>query len=234
MDVGEEHLIEAGATGHLAQRSDLDAGSAHVHHEAGQASVLGLVGIGAADDLADLGVLGAGGPHLLAVEHPLVAVALGPCLDAGEVAAGPRLAEELAGDDVAPVEVPQVCVAHLGGSVGEDRRGHHPQADGEDPHAGCGVAGLEAVVGPFVGARQATASVLLGAADPTEAVVEPLGPPRLGRGDLGELPGLVLLLEHGDVVVALAPDEIGLDLALRGVGRQECPSLGREVLEGDV
>ena len=100
----EEHLVERRAAGHLAQRPDLDAGRLHVDDEAGEALVLGQVGVGAADDLADVAVVGAGGPHLLAGDDPLVAVALGLGLQAGEVGAGARLAEELAADEVAPVE----------------------------------------------------------------------------------------------------------------------------------
>ena len=99
----EEHLVEGGAAGHLAQRPHLDAGRVHVDDEAGEALVLGQVGVGAADDLADVGVLGARGPHLLAGDDPLVAVALGLGLQAGEVGAGARLAEQLAADEVAAV-----------------------------------------------------------------------------------------------------------------------------------
>ena len=75
--------LNDGAAGHLAQRPDLDAGRVHVDDEAGEALVLGQVGVGAADDLADVAVLRARGPHLLAVDDPLVAVALGPGLQAG-------------------------------------------------------------------------------------------------------------------------------------------------------
>ena len=78
-------------------------GRLHVDDEAGEALVLGQVGVGAGDDLADVAVVGARGPHLLAGDDPLVAVALGLGLQAGEVAAGARLAEELAADDVAAV-----------------------------------------------------------------------------------------------------------------------------------
>ena len=55
----EEHLVEAGAAGHLAQRPHLDAGRLHVDDEPGEALVLGQVGVGAGDDLADVAVLGA-------------------------------------------------------------------------------------------------------------------------------------------------------------------------------
>ena len=39
--VGEEHLVERRAAGHLAQRAHLDAGCLHVDDEAGEALVLG-------------------------------------------------------------------------------------------------------------------------------------------------------------------------------------------------
>ena len=65
--------------------------------------MLGLVGRGARDDLADVAVLRAGRPHLLARDDPFVAVALGLRLDPGEVGAGDRFREELAADEVAAV-----------------------------------------------------------------------------------------------------------------------------------
>ena len=37
--------------------------------------------------LAGLGAIGAGGPRLLAVQHPVIAHVLGPALQGGEVAA---------------------------------------------------------------------------------------------------------------------------------------------------
>ena len=104
--VGEEDLVEAGPAGHLAQRADLDAGGLHVDDEAGEALVLGQVGVGAGDDLADVAVLGARRPDLLAGDAPLVAVADGPGLQAGQVAAGAGLGEQLAADGVAAVHRP--------------------------------------------------------------------------------------------------------------------------------
>ena len=89
-DLGEEDLVERGAAGHLAQGPDLDSRGAHVDDEAGEALVLGGVGIGPADDLADVGEMGARGPHLLPGHQPLVAVADGLGLHAGQVAARRR------------------------------------------------------------------------------------------------------------------------------------------------
>ncbi len=126
--VGEEHFVERRAPRHLAERSYLDTGREHVDDETGEALVLGQVGVGAADDLADLGVLRARRPHLLAVDDPLVAILDGAGLQAGEVRSRDRLAEELARHDVAAR--------------------HHAEADGERGLARCAEAGLERVVGP--------------------------------------------------------------------------------------
>ena len=131
-DVGEEHLVERGTTGHLAQRTDLHTGCVHVDDESGQSAVLGQVGVGAADDLADVGHLGARGPHLLAVEDPLVAVPDRPGLQRGQVRSRRRLAEQLAAHDVAPPHLAQVGLLHLVGGMGQDRRGHHAEADAVD------------------------------------------------------------------------------------------------------
>ena len=94
--VGEEHLVERRAAAHLRDRADLDARQVHRDDERRQALVLGDVGVGAGDQLAPLGELGARAPHLLAVDDPLVAVADGPAGEAGEVGAGAGLGEQLA------------------------------------------------------------------------------------------------------------------------------------------
>ena len=88
--VAEEDLVEHGVAGHLHQRADLDAGLVHVDGELGDALVLGHVGVGAGDEHADVGGLAERGPHLLAVDDPLVAVLDGPGGEAGEVGAGAR------------------------------------------------------------------------------------------------------------------------------------------------
>ena len=75
--LGEEDLVEACAAGHLTQRANFDSGSLHVDDEAGEALVLGKIGIGTADDFADVAVVRARGPHLLSGDDPLFAVAHG-------------------------------------------------------------------------------------------------------------------------------------------------------------
>ena len=92
-----------------AQRAHVDAGLAHVQQEVGDAGpLLGVrVGAGQAD-----GVVGdhcLGGPHFLAGQHPLFAVAHRPGSQRGQIGAGIGLAEELAPD-------------LLGGDDGRDER----------------------------------------------------------------------------------------------------------------
>ena len=125
--VGDEDLVEERVAGHLLERAHVDAVLEHVEGEVGDALVLGHVGVGAGQQHAEVGVLAARGPHLLAVDDPLVAVLDGPGLQAGQVRAGLRLAEELApgllaGDDVAHVEVDLLL-----GAVGGDGRGGQQQ-----------------------------------------------------------------------------------------------------------
>ena len=117
----------------------------------------------------------------------------------------PRLAEQLAGDDVAPVQRPQVALLHRLGAVGQDGRRHHAEPDAEHGARGHLVAGLERLPAPLVGRRQLPPAVSGGPGDPAEAGVEHLAAPRLGLRHLGQLllPGL--LLEQPDPVRALAP-----------------------------
>ena len=204
----------------------------HVDHEPGQTLVLGSVGIGAHDDLADVAVLGARRPHLLAVEHPLVAIAHGPALEAGEVGSGGGLAEELAADDVAPVHLAQACVLHLVGGVGEDRGRHHPEPDAEGLLGRRVEAGRLRLPGALVRRRQLPAPVLRRARDPPEAGVEDAGLPLLGLAHLGQLFFERLLGEEAHFVVALTPRR-GLLVAGLRVGLEEGVGLGAELVFGD-
>ena len=80
--------------------------------------MLGHVGVGAGDQDAELGDLGHRGPDLLAVDHPLVAVAHRPGGQVGQVAAGVGLAEQLAPDLLGGQQREQVAVLlRLGAGV---------------------------------------------------------------------------------------------------------------------
>ena len=98
--VGEEHLVEVGLVGDLAQRPHLDAGRAHVDDEVRDPLVASATsGLVRARQHPPVGELRVARPHLLAVEQP---AAVGPRRRAWsqrrEVAAGARLAEQLAPD----------------------------------------------------------------------------------------------------------------------------------------
>src|SRR3546814_13958167 len=91
-----------------------------VDDEVRQPGVLGDGRIGPGDQDAVAGDVRTGGPHLLAVHHPFVAVMFGSGLDAREVRAragfGEQLAPDLAGDDPG-----QEAELLLRGAVGDDR-----------------------------------------------------------------------------------------------------------------
>ena len=127
--VGHEDLVEQRPTRHLAQRADVDAGLVHLDGEVGDAPMLRHVGVGAGEQHAEVGDLRAGRPHLLTVDDPLVAVADRLGLQAGEVGAGARLAEELAPRLLAGDDVGQEPRALLVGAVGDDGRAGEQQPE---------------------------------------------------------------------------------------------------------
>ena len=96
--VGEEHLVEMRGAGDLLDRADLDARRPHVDEEIGEPLVLRRREVGARHQHAEIAVLRARGPDLLAVDDPVLAVALGARAQAGKVGARRRLGEQLAPD----------------------------------------------------------------------------------------------------------------------------------------
>src|SRR2546428_471075 len=66
--VGEIALVEARGARHLVDRPHVDGRVLHVHPEHGHALVLGHGRVGPGDQDAEVGVLRAGCPHLLAVD----------------------------------------------------------------------------------------------------------------------------------------------------------------------
>ena len=154
----EEHLVEVrGAVG-LAQRADLDPGELHVAHEEREAAVLGDVGIGARHEDRPARAAGAAGPHLLAVHHPLVAVAHRHRREAGEVGTGTRLAEELAPGLLTGEDRRQETRLLLVGADRVDRGRRLVHAD-EVAGAGCGCAeGPDAVLHHLLPRRRDTES----------------------------------------------------------------------------
>jgi hypothetical protein len=90
---------------------------------------------------AEPGEVRPGRPDLLPVDDPSVPVADRSGGEAGEVTAGPRLAEQLAPDVLAGPDPAQPALLLLIRPVGEDRRQRHPDAD----HVAGRVAGLVAI-----------------------------------------------------------------------------------------
>ncbi len=95
-DVGEEHLVELRAAGHLPQRANLDARQRHVEQEERDALVLRSVGVGPGHQDAPVADSTSGAPDLLAVDHE--GVTIGDCRgpQRRKIAPGLGLAEELA------------------------------------------------------------------------------------------------------------------------------------------
>ena len=125
----DEDLVELALAGDLDQRLGLDPVLLHVHQEVGEALVLGGVGVGAGDEHAPLGVLGEGGPDLLAGDDPFVAVLDRARLQRGEVGARLRLGEALAPDLLAGEDRLQVALLLRVGAVGDHHRAAHRQAE---------------------------------------------------------------------------------------------------------
>ena len=101
--VVEEDLVEVDLAADVAQRPHVDAGLAQVDQEVGDALALGHVGVGPGQQHGVGREVRPRRPHLLAVDDPLVPVALGPGGQRRQVRARARLAEELA---------PPLLVAH--------------------------------------------------------------------------------------------------------------------------
>ena len=208
--VGEEHLVERGMAVHLPERMDLHAGLLHVEDEVGEPLVLGHVPVGARQQQAPFGLVRAGRPHLLAVDHPLVALPVGPRHGARHVRAAARLAEELAPGVLAGEDAQQELLLMQVGAVREDGRGRQ----GAD--AGLGDADradlLEFLVDHGVERHRQVAAVPL------------LGPVRHAPARRGELLAPVDQPELG-VPVGLQPGaHLGADGALRGFVHRPSPS----------
>ena len=94
--VGEKHLVKRRVAIHLFERLHVYARLLYVDHEIRQPLMLGRIPIRAGQQQAVIGMMGAGGPDLLAVDEPIVAVQIRTGGGASEVRAAARLTEELA------------------------------------------------------------------------------------------------------------------------------------------
>ncbi len=213
-DVGEEHLVEVGMAGDLPERPDLDARGGHVHDEVGDPGVLGDVGVGAGQQDAELGLVGAGVPDLLAVDDPGVTVALGPGAQAGQVGAGAGLAVELAPQLIAAQDGIEVLLLLLGGAVGDEGRADHVHRDRQ--HAGRHVE-LALLLGEDAGLvrRAAPPPVRLGPRDARPAAVIQRALPATAGLEVAR-------------IVGRGHRRSGIGLATLGVGLEPRPGFGTE------
>src|SRR5919202_189268 len=131
-DIGEEDFGELRAAGDLLQRAHLDARAVHVQDEVGDALVLGDAGVRPRQEHAEVGVGPEARPDLLPVDHPLVALAYGAGLEAGQVGAGIGFRVQLAPDVVGGEHAPQVALLLLLGAVHDQGRADQPQGEAVD------------------------------------------------------------------------------------------------------
>ena len=233
--VVEEHLVERRTAAHLLDWPDGDPGQVHRDDEGREPAMLDDIRIGAGDQLAPLRELGPAAPHLLAVDDPLVAVALGPAGQAGQVGAGAGFGEQLAAQLAGGQEPGHQRLALLVRAVHPHRRGDEAGRHAVGLVAGRRqVATLEVGELPGVGAGQPEPTLFRHRGDGVVAVLGLGLRPRLGTGQ--QVP-LVLEgqgVEHGDVEVTLAPLEVAAVVTLRpALGVIVEPRLGRggELLE---
>ena len=138
--VVEEDLVEVVGPGDLAQRAHLDARGPHVERERGDARLFGRVRVGAGEQVADVGVVPVGRPHLLPGDDEVIAVADRAGPQAGQVAARVRLAEQLAPQVLAGPDARQVVPPLLLAAEGQD--GSRRQRPGADLAPGPGPGDL--------------------------------------------------------------------------------------------
>ena len=181
--VGEEDLVELRRPVGLDDGADLDALLVHRHEQVGDAGVLGRVGVGAGEQEAVVGVLGLGGPDLLAVDDPLVAVELGLALQAGEVGAGVGLGEALAPRRLALEDAGEELLLLLLGPPLQDRRADEGVAEEVAAHRGADPGEL-LVEHHVLHGRQALAAVLLRPRRADPPALEELLVPLLGERGL--------------------------------------------------
>ena len=127
--IGEEHLVEVRRARHLMDRPDLDARRFHVEEEEGQPLMLRHVRIGAHDDDAEIRQMRAGGPDLLPVDDPVVAVALRPRAQRRQVRPAGRFGEQLAPHLLAAQRRPHMAIELFRRRVGHHRGDAHAETD---------------------------------------------------------------------------------------------------------
>ena len=174
------------------------------------------VGVGPGQQEDVVGELGLGGPHLLAVDDPLVAVELGTGREAGQVGAGVGLAEALAPGDGALQDAGYELLLLLLGGPLEDGRSDQRVAEEVGPQRCLGPGEL-LVEDHRLHEAEPFAAVFLGprGADPAplEELGRPVGQERLalllGHREPGRAPALRQVV--GQPLADLSAERLGLN-----------------------
>src|SRR5207244_10934121 len=106
----EEDLAELAATRHLRDPPHLDAGLLHIDQGEAGAAVSLRRGVGASEQEAAVRVMSPARPCLLTVQNPLPVAPLRVRAQAREIAAGVRLAEALAENELTAQDLFCICL----------------------------------------------------------------------------------------------------------------------------
>ncbi len=165
-----------------------------------------------------VGELRLGRPHLLALDHPFVAVEIGTCLERRQVASGVGFGEPLAPRDRAVEDLGDELSLLFLGSPLQDGRAHEGVPEEVRPH-GRHRTGEFLVEDDLLDERETLASVFLGPRgtdpSPLAQLSGPIGVERLALGTREPESGLEPTL--GEVVLQPAPDLLAQGLCLRRV-----------------
>jgi hypothetical protein len=166
--VVEVHLVELRVPGDLLERLHGHARGVHVEEEVGDALVLGGSGIRPRQQHHPVRDVREGGPHLLAVDHVVLAVLDRAGLERCQVRARVGLRVALAPDLLAGEHLGRVALLLLLGAVGVDGGAGH--ADGENVEDGRRLGqGHLLLKDHLLHEREAAAAGLLGPGQADEA-----------------------------------------------------------------
>ena len=138
LHIGEEGFAEGRRTADQLDGTGFDPGGGHVEQDEGNALVF-LAGVSAHQAEDPVGLVGVGGPDLLAVDQEVVALVLAAGLEAGQIGAGARFRIALAPADLALDDPGKELLLLLLGGVFQQHRAQHPDAE-----AAQGRPGLQA------------------------------------------------------------------------------------------
>src|SRR3546814_889470 len=129
LHIVEEGLAEGRVAGDEQDRPGRNAGRGHVEQKEADPLVLGHLAVGADQAEDPVRLVGIGGPDLLAIDQPMVALVFAFRLERGEVAARPRLRIALAPAYLAARDLRQEAELLLLRAIFEEGRPQHRDAE---------------------------------------------------------------------------------------------------------